>query len=222
MAEQHSTTTYHTFQDLTGKRFGRWLVLEHAGHDKHGAHCWFCLCDCGNDRVIQGSQLRTGHSKSCGCLKNEMTSKRSATHKKCHLSEYSAYVNMHTRCYNTASPVYKNYGARGIYVCERWKRNFVAFYEDMGRKPSPDMTLDRIDNDGPYSRDNCKWRSRKQQNRNTRQNRLITFRGDTRCVAEWLEAYDINRKTLMSRLERGWSVEDALTRPVQHQRRIPK
>lgn len=126
---------------------------------------------------------------------------------------------MKKRCYNKKFKFYYNYGGRGIKVCDRWNESFENFLADMGPCPK-DMTLERKENDGNYCPENCKWASRKEQCRNMRTNRMITFRGETLCSAEWAERLDIKRATIEARLDvYGYSVERALTEPLQKDRK---
>lgn len=127
---------------------------------------------------------------------------------------YDIWKQMIERCYNPSNVSYKNYGARGIKVCTRWrlgKAPHKQFMKDMGERPGREYSLERKDNNGDYSPDNCVWTTKQKQARNTRANKLITFRGQTKCLAEWAEQFSINRMTITSRLRRGWTVERALT-----------
>jgi len=125
-------------------------------------------------------------------------------------TEYRAWQTMRLRCTNPKNSAYPNYGGRGITVCERWMNSVEAFVADMGPKPSPRHELDRINNDGPYSPENCRWVTRKKNSRNRRSNRLLTFRGETRTLAGWCELLGLPRDTVRKRLVAGWSVDRAL------------
>ena len=126
--------------------------------------------------------------------------------------EYHSWEHMRERCLNPTHPRYADYGGRGITVCERWRNNYATFASDMGPRPSG-FTLDRIDTNGPYEPGNCRWSSPIKQNRNSRRNRRITFNGETLALVEWSERVGLSQKTLLSRLRRGWSVQDAFTLP---------
>lgn len=130
--------------------------------------------------------------------------------------EYAAYHDMLQRCTNSKAAAFERYGGRGIRVCERWQGpgGFGRFVEDVGLRPRVGMSLDRIDNDGNYEPDNCRWASITRQNRNTRANRRITINGETMCVAAWAERMGVNRTTISNRLRAGWPPEDAVCAPV--------
>lgn len=129
-------------------------------------------------------------------------------------SEYVIWNAMRSRCHNPKSPTFERYGARGIVVCDRWREDFLAFLEDMGRRPSPDHSLDRVDNDGNYEPSNCKWSTRSEQARNRRSSRFLELDGVKKTCADWADEYRIAAGTLHNRLKLGWSVRDAITRPT--------
>ena len=129
-------------------------------------------------------------------------------------AEYRAWYSMIYRCTNSECGNYHRHGGRGIRVCNRWLESFDAFLEDIGKKPNPGLTLDRIDNDGDYTPENCRWATRKQQSRNSRQNHNVTFQGRTQCLAAWAEEIGVKAGILQARLKKGWSVERTLTERV--------
>lgn len=161
-------------QDLTGKRFTRLLVLEAAGKNKNGKSVWKCLCDCGNIKITSVSSLNNGDTRSCGCWNREKLAAANVKHGAARTGaltpEFRSWMGMRARCYNPKSIGYKNYGGRGIAVCEAWRNDFRTFLADVGPKPSPRHSLDRIDNDGNYEPGNCKWSTPKEQVHNRRWN----------------------------------------------------
>lgn len=187
------------FIDLTAKRFGRWTVLYQKGKANDGHLYWECICDCGTKAMVDGRALRRGVSKSCGCLARELTVIRNLTHGRTKTPTYSVWRDMRSRCQRKADTCYRYYGGRGISVCERWN-SFENFLEDMGERPDG-LTIDRIDNNGNYEPDNCRWATRKEQSRHTRQNKMITYQGKSQCLTDWASELSVNKITLAYRLK---------------------
>jgi hypothetical protein len=202
MAKTNPKRRHPKFIDLTGQQFGKWTVIGEAEGIGRKAH-WNCICHCGNRNIVCGTVLRRGKSKCCLQCRN-------ASHRKSNTPEYKAWQSMKARCQNPSDKRYKNYGGRGISICPEWE-SFETFFADMGQRPSSKHSIDRIDNSKGYSPDNCRWTTQAKQLRNTRRTRLITFQGETRCIADWAEILGIHRNTITGRLRRGWSVENALT-----------
>lgn len=184
--------------NIISQRFGKLVVIAEAGRAKRRHVLWLCKCDCGKTTVVTGDNLRSGHTKSCGCLQIE----KNRTHGMTKTHTYKAWKDMKARCYNSSGLHYRNYGGRGIIVCEKWRNSFEAFFTDMGERPIS-QTLDRIDNNGIYEPMNCRWATRKQQARNTRTNRLIEYQGQTKCLSAWAEIIGICCSTLHGRLKAG-------------------
>lgn len=195
------------FIDLAGLRFGRLLVVERSLGQRDTK--WLCKCDCGSQKVIGSRALRTGRSTSCGCLHKEQLSSRVKTHGLSESFEYRVWIGMRQRCDNPKSSRHKDYGGRGIKVCDRWQ-SFEAFLSDMGNAPGDGYSLDRIDNDAGYSPENCRWALATQQARNTRRNHMVTIGDETRCLSEWAARIGINETSLRRRLQRGWQVDRLL------------
>lgn len=217
MDAHYEMPTDPRFQNLTGQTFGRLTVVgfDHTKNPRLGAW-WRCSCSCGETASVKGTSLRSGRTRSCGCLKKEVIaagahSVHGATTEDGKSPEYVVWSHMIARCTNPNDKRYARYGGRGIVVCDEWLKDFARFLADMGPRPSPDHTIDRIDNDGPYSAANCRWATRKEQNRNTSTNRMVTAFGQTRCLAEWAEITGIHRETVRDRLNRGWDAERAVT-----------
>lgn len=200
------------FVDLTGKRFGLLFVLEPIELFE-GRRKWQCICDCGNLTVAAGSNLGNGHTKSCGCLRRQWTKTHKTTHGMSKTPEHKTWSNIHARCEDPKHVSFKYYGVKGVRVCDRWK-SFEAFFEDMGNRPSPNHSLDRINPDGDYCPENCRWATWTQQNNNRRNNRRLTLGGITMSCAAWDRKCGFRPYTITGRLFRGWSAERAITTPL--------
>ena len=203
MASVNSTRHRHRFIDISGQQFGLWTVLHEVSHPSGRTH-WLCRCACGTERVVIGSRLRAGNSTCCGCRRNRplgiVCGKK---HGMSTTPEYFAWQQLRGRCENSARRDFHRYGGRGICVCERWQ-SFEAFLEDMGPRPSAQHSVERKDNDGNYEPGNCFWATKKEQARNRRACRMLTFNNTTRCLSEWAEVVGMNPVTLTARLRRGW------------------
>jgi len=202
--------------DLSGKVFGHWTV-ETFSHVSNKSRRWICVCSCGKMKFVIESNLVLGRTKSCGCFRDKASSIRNRRHgDSCGgkvTPEYQTWQHMLTRCRRKTSPDYKNYGGRGITVCDRWM-SFENFLSDMGRRP-PGKTLERQNNELGYGPDNCVWATRAEQSRNKRSSRILEFRGDRKTITEWSRTLGVHQGTLSARLNRyGWSVERALSEPI--------
>lgn len=200
--------------DMTGQRFGRLTVLhrDDARREKN-AH-WICRCDCGAIRSVQRGALRDGLTKSCGCHRAATRSTHGQTRHQVYAPEYRSWRSMRQRCMNPNAASYRYYGGRGITICERWLWSYENFLADMGPRPSPKHTLDRIENDGNYEPGNCRWATAEEQSANRRVTSAVTAFGETAPLTSWARAAGININTLRNRLEDGWRAEDALTTEV--------
>ena len=197
-------------QDLTGQKFNKLLVLKQVRKNK-GKTYWLCKCDCGKETIVEGYKLKTGHIRSCGCLQREINIKRLTTHNLSKSKLYEIWCAIKNRCLNKNLKTYKNYGGRGITVCQEWLNDFKTFYDwAINNGYSDGLTIDRINNDGNYEPDNCRWASRKTQANNRRTCKTFTYNGVTKNYKQWCEFLKINYKTFYSRISRGWKIETAL------------
>lgn len=204
--------------DLTGIRFDRLLVVEFVGLSRHEKSLWRATCDCGKTTIVVGGQLSSGRTKSCGCLQREVVSvanfKHGSAFRERRTPENRIWNHMIGRCTNRNDAAWEDYGGRGIKVCDRWRESFANFLADMGPRTSPRHSIDRIDNDGDYEPNNCRWATKHQQMQNIRSNRRITFNGETHVLSEWARRLEMSLQTLHSRLRRGWSVSRAFSTKV--------
>ena len=198
---------------MIGSQFHKLTVLSEAGINRHQKRMFVCRCECGNQRIVIAAHLRNGNTQSCGCWQKERAKavgKSNRRHGDKSSREWKSWQAMRSRCLNPHATGYRNYGGRGISICERWAR-YEHFLEDMGRRPSPQHSLDRIDSNGNYEPGNCRWASPEQQMRNIRTNVSLTFQGKTMTVVEWAEEMKIPASRIYGRLKRGWNAEQALT-----------
>jgi hypothetical protein len=197
-----------------GDKFDRLTVIGISGRNSNNRILWLCHCICGNTKVTTGSNLRSGGTRSCGCLARELLIERNTTDGLFYHELRASWGSMWDRCTNPNDPNWDSYGGRGIKVCERWK-DFKLFLEDVGDRPSKKHSLDRWpDNDGDYKPDNIRWATHKEQNNNRRNNRYVTYNGFTLTVAEWADKLQISYETLAYRLNH-WSIVKSLTTPVK-------
>jgi hypothetical protein len=200
--------------DLIGQKFNRWTIISEPFLQKSHHPLISCKCDCGTVKNVYLTHLTRGLSKSCGCLKKELAGQQRIIHGMTKTREFKIWMKMRQRCLNSSDHAFKDYGGRGITVCDRWINSFENFYADMGDSPEG-MSIDRIDNNKGYSPDNCKWSTDKEQSRNRRNNHMITFNEKTQCLTDWSSELGIKHHTLCVRLNKlNWSIEKALTTPL--------
>ena len=208
--------------DISNKKFGKLLAVKRCTN-MSGKTAWECKCDCGNITFVTTSNLTCNRIRSCGCLKIKQLLERSTTHNQRHTVLYSVWRGLRQRCNNPKHASYHNYGGRGIKVCEEWDKSFQSFYDwsyangystENQKDEKLKLTIDRIDNNGNYEPSNCRWVDRKTQTRNMRTTRFITFNGQNKSVSEWCEIYGIKLQTFNTRIRNGWSIEEALTKPI--------
>ena len=204
------------FQDLTGRKFGRLTVLK-TYRENNLTYC-DCKCICGNISKIRASNLKSNHTKSCGCLHQEMRVKSNITHGKSNTRLWRIYHGIKARCINKNSTKYYYYGARGIKVCDEWINNFENFYNwAINNGYKDDLTIDRIDVNGNYEPNNCRWIDLKQQTRNKRTTHYLTYKNKTHCITEWEEILKFPKNLIHQRITKyHWDIEKALNTPPKN------
>lgn len=216
MSALQSKSISPKFKDLTGQIFGKLKVIDCAGRNHRKQALWNCLCECGKKVVVHGNHLRSNRTKSCGCLRSEVSAIVNSTHGFTRVGKvhplHAVWVAMKQRCTNQNNHAYHNYGGRGITVCERWMNSFEDFYLDMGECP-PNMTLERINNDGSYSPENCIWETRSEQAKNRRSAiaSMIEFDGKKWHLCDLANQYNHNPGVLHHRIYSAkWPIEKAV------------
>lgn len=206
--------------DLTGQKFGRLTVVERAedyvGKSGNRKVRWLCKCECGKEAIIRGCDLKDGHTKSCGCDPKRHNKKHGLGGTRL----YSTWNGMKRRCSNPNDKEYKNYGGRGVKVCDEWIDDFTKFYNwAVSHGYDDNLTIDRIDVNGNYEPSNCRWVTMKTQQNNKSNNHLITYNGETHTMKQWSEMTGISYEAIRSRLRKNWTVEKTLTVPVKEHKK---
>lgn len=206
-------------QDLEGQRFGR-LVVNNMAYRKNCFNYWLCKCDCGNEKIIRADSLIERKTRSCGCLAIEKSTQLNTKHNKSGTRLYLIWNGMKQRCENENDTTYKNYGARGITCCNEWQE-FEPFYEwAMAYGYQDNLSIDRIDVNGNYEPSNCRWVSRKEQDRNRRNTWNITFDGKTMCATDWEIELGFPKGTFYRRIKKlGWGIEKAFSSKIDERYR---
>lgn len=210
---------------MLNKKFGRLTVLQYSHTNKNRVRCYICKCICGSVSTIPGTSLRSGNSKSCGCGNVDAVRKAATTHGLTKSPEYLAFRHILTRCNNENDKFYKDYGGRGIKCL--WK-SFEEFYRDIGKRPSKKYSIERIDNNGHYCKNNCKWATRIEQANNLRTVIKITYKEKTLATAQWARITGKSNATLRYRVKHGWPIELIFSAPAgfkykrrRHHARVP-
>lgn len=203
---------------MIGETFGRLRIVAQDRSNPKTTAIWLCSCSCGVQISVRSSRLRSGHTKSCGCLISDVLKARNTTHDKYNIPERGVWAGMIRRCENEAEPCYPRYGARGIRVCDEWRNDFEAFLAHVGPRPSSGHSIDRIENSKGYEPGNVRWATRKEQSRNRTCVPFYEFNGVRAQLPVFAEIHGIPVEELRKRLWRGWTLERALTQPL---RRLP-
>lgn len=205
-----------TKEDLTGKRFGRLIVLKQiedyvVPSGRHHPQ-WLCSCDCGKENVkVLGTSLKNGHTRSCGCLREENLKTASTTHGDSYSKLYGVYKSIIDRCYNPNNKRFKDYGGRGITVCDEWKDSYISFKMwAMSSGYKDGLSIDRENNDLGYSPSNCRWATRIVQQNNMRRNHIVDYNGQSKTIAEWSRELNISYDKLWNVIKKGLTIEDIL------------
>lgn len=207
------------FIDLTGKKFGKLTVIKRMPNNKFGVLYWLCQCECGEQTIVRGNRLKSGHTKSCGCIKKEKASLR-GTKKRIYKKEFDRlrkiFKGMKNRCYNPNTNNYNRYGAKGIIICNEWLNKPLNFCEwAIANGYKNNLTIDRINPNGNYEPSNCRWVNYTEQCRNRKITLKFTINNITKSLAEWCDIYKIKYSAVFRRLKRGWNIEKSLTQPLR-------
>ena len=200
------------FVDISGEKFGRLLVL-HRAENRGGITCWNCKCVCGKTVEVAGADLKRGRTRSCGCLRSDITTKRNTTHNSSYTRLYNIFVGMNRRCKNTRDSAYPRYGGKGI---KNMFASFVDFRDwALSNGYSDHLTIDRMDNNGDYCEDNCRWATYEEQNRNKSSNIHVTHpeTGEKLTLSEWGERLGGSKSMVRQRIQSGWDAKKAITTP---------
>lgn len=222
LRREYMSATY--FKDITGQKFGRLTVIKRV-ENRNSKVYYLCRCDCGNEKVVNGANIKNGTVRSCGCLHDEEATKRilsyNTTHSGSKTRLYRIWRGMKQRCYYPQALNYKNYGGRGISVCDEWRDNFSTFYDwAIANGYNDTLTIDRIDVNGNYEPRNCRWATRTEQSHNKTNTKLYTYNGEVATLDIFALKYNIHKDTIKQRIERfGWSINKAIETPLLRQKR---
>lgn len=199
---------------VSGDRFGRLTAISHVSTSRSGSK-WLFSCDCGAEKEIRVSNVKNGHTSSCGCLHRERSKDANTSHNMSRTKIYKVWASMVSRCSNPDDHAFEHYGARGINVCDQWKASFARFLEDMGQRPTDGHSIERVNNDLGYGPGNCVWIKQERQAQNTRKVRRFSFRGSVMTLRQISEHYGMPLASLNRRLEAGWTIERAVMQPLR-------
>jgi len=207
-------------KDIVGLRFGLLEVISYVKTENKKSY-WFCMCDCGSEKIIYGNDMKRGATISCGCFNKKRTIEMGHNNRKHGETKsrlHNIWSGMKGRCQNNNNPKYKDYGGRGITVCDEWQ-TFEPFRDwALANGYQEGLTIDRVDNDGDYTPSNCRWATVVEQAKNKRNNKIISINGEAHCLAEWAAKTGLKEDTISMRIKRGWPSEQLL-KPVYSWRR---
>lgn len=210
--------------DLEGKRYGKLMVVKRMANRDKAVTVWECKCDCGNTTIVTSANLRSGRTKSCGCLRGIVSKQKATTHGMSKSKLYYIWSDIKQRCYQKNNPAFKFYGGRGIKMCNEWFKSYERFMkwaEINGYHEG--LTIERIDVNGDYCPDNCKWIQLSEQAQNRRSNILIDYNGESHCLSEWCNIYKVNYYLVYNRIHKNkWSFERAISEPAHVEKRNKK
>lgn len=211
-------------EDISGQKFGRLTAIRYVGQSKGKQTMWECKCDCGKTIIAQHQNIKNGHTSSCGCYNSEVTAKRNYTHGGGGTRLYRIWKDMLARCYKESHHGYKDYGGKGVYVCDEWKNDFVSFRDwSLNNGYSDELSIDRINSDKEYSPTNCRWATLIEQANNTSRNLRFTINGRTETLANWCRIYNVPYARVHSRVyAQKWDIVKALTHPPQIHKKAGK
>jgi hypothetical protein len=196
--------------NISGQKFN-FLTAIKFEYSKNNRHFWLFKCDCGNEKIIGKTYVLNDHTKSCGCWKLQNNRTIGITHNQSKTREFEIWLGIKKRCLNKNCHAYKDYGARGIMICDKWLISFEEFLADMGHAPSELYSIDRIDNNGNYEPSNCRWVTRKEQNNNTRRNRIFSYEGNNYTLSNLCDKLGLKYKLIYDRVTKlNWSLEEAI------------
>ena len=202
-----------SIDELAGLKFNRFTVIGRAPNDKRGQTYLHVICECGVKKIVRANRVRSGETKSCGCYLIDIAT----THNMAYSPENGIWRGIKKRCYNKNDKRYDRYGGRGIRVSEEWINSFETFYRDMGARPSNKHSIERIDNDGDYCKENCKWATMKEQCMNRSSNHRLMYKGEMRSLKEISIMTKFPYKTLAGRIRAGWTLDNAINKPIRGQ-----
>lgn len=206
----------NNFIDITGQKFNRLKVVKRIENSSFRKARWLCQCECGNFTEVSGDNLRNGNVKSCGCLIADKNKQRT-THRKSNIRLYNIWRNMKARCNCKTNPFYKNYGERGIKICSDWIM-FENFYNwSINNGYNENLSIDRIDVNGNYEPNNCRWIPLSKQAYNKRDSIMININGEEKCLAEWCKLYNVKYTTIYRRITIGkMNIQDAINKSIKN------